>query len=221
MNVLRWSAKHSLLCSNHVYKILGWVTILIEICFEIFQYFSHTFISIQNTFYSHWICMWSMCSRTFKPKETALRLVDDLLHLLNHRHNYIYFYKVYKFIPWIQLYPYRSAHKSYAKSGSNCPTLSSPPSLFELNIFPLPQHLIISSSIYLSFIFFSVPYIQSSCCRPGPSFTSSVSHLNLSFSLPLLLLQINICWLACYSNNLLHPAGSTDTQRQSVCSHAQ
>lgn len=56
---------------------------------------------------------------------------------------------------------------------------------------------------------------------PTPSFTSSVSPLNVSFSLPHLFFQINICWLACYSNNLLHPARSTDTQRQSACLDSQ
>lgn len=89
-----------------------------------------------------------------------------------------------------------------------------------LSVFPF---LSTSSSLlpFTHLLSFSSPSNLIFPLPPTPSFTSSVSPLNVSFSLPHLFFQINICWLACYSNNLLHPARSTDTQRQSACLDSQ
>lgn len=83
-------------------------------------------------------------------------------------------------------------------------SLSLPPSLCYWTYFPF-----LSTSS--AFLLFTHPL--SCLCSlnpifplpPGPIIHQHSFPPQSLFSLPLLLLQINICWLACYSNNLLHP----------------
>lgn len=158
---------------------------------------------------------------TCRQKEPTMQSVDTMLDALSHRHKKTVWIsiKMHKCIKWQEIisisvtptlehrpaWSLRWIKQSTAQSQSLCAPL-----LLPLKRFHLPWHLIISLSIFQSFIFF--PFFESSLFFATSSLTSSILPVFLS----LLWLQITMYWLAHCFTNLLNSSG-----KHFVYSHAQ